>query len=506
MLFAPFLFCLFLFSFLGETPEASTVAEEELVKVSVDTLVSGLNVPWEMVWGPDKHIWITEQSGNVSRIDPLSGKKTVLVVIRDVFRSRSLGLLGLALHPDFLTQPYVFVDYTARKDSSSLVCRLVRYTYQKGKLTAPKMLLEFPAGTGHNGSRIIISPDRKIMFATGDAASDTYAQDINSLNGKVLRLNLDGSVPKDNPFKGSYVWSMGHRNIQGLSYGPTGILYASEHGDAVEDELNIIEKGFNYGWNKVEGYCDQPAEKSFCDSVKITEPKKSWTPTIAPAAITLYNHTAISAWKNSIILCTLKESDLRVLRLDKTGKEILSEAIYFDGVFGRLRSVCQSPDGTVYIATSNRDWNPGKGFPKVSDDKIIRIRRDQSGTALSAYLSVRPVADGNALGGSRGKELYGLYCVSCHKQDGLGVAGTFPPLKNAEQVSGAKDDFLSIILKGRKGEMWVQGKKYDQHMPSFSFLKDQDIAAVATYVRQNFGGKNETIETAEVAKLRNDSN
>ena len=474
-------------------------------KVIIDTVASGLNVPWEMIWGPDKRLWITEQSGSISRIDPQTGKKTELVKIKEVYRSRSLGLLGMALHPDFAKNPYVYVDYTSLKDSATIVCRLVRYTYQNNRLIAPKLLLEFPGSSGHNGSRIVISPDRKLMFATGDAASMTNAQDISSLNGKVLRLNMDGTVPSDNPIKGSLVWSLGHRNIQGLSYAPNGLLYASEHGDAIEDELNVISKGKNYGWIRVEGFCDQPSEKSFCDSIRVTEPIKAWTPTIAPAGILFYNNKSIPEWKNSILITTLKESELRVLRLDQSGTKVVSEAVYFDNIFGRLRSICQAPNGDIFLATSNRDWNPGKGFPKIHDDRIIRIRKSETGQLLSTYLRPNPLVASFGDANHSGREIYNLYCASCHKENGQGVPGTFPPLKNAEQVSGPNRELLHIILKGLEGEISVMGKKYDQHMPGFSFLKNHEIASVANYVRQNFGKNGKEIDVLEVVKARDEN-
>lgn len=471
-------------------------------RVSIDTVATGLNVPWEMIWGPDNQLWITEQSGTISRIDPGTGKKTVLVAISDVYRMRSLGLLGMALHPDFVKNPYVFVDYTSKKDSANLVCKLVRYTYKNGRLAAPKILLEFPAGTGHNGSRIVISPDKKIMFATGDAASLSFAQDKNSLNGKVLRLNLDGSVPADNPIKGSYVWSLGHRNIQGLTYDNKGRLFASEHGDAIEDELNIIGKGNNYGWIKVEGYCDQPAEKQFCDSVKVTEPIKAWTPTIAPAAVSYYSHAALAEFKNSILLTTLKEADLRVLTLDVNGEKVVKETIYFDQLFGRIRAVCQSPNGDIYLSTSNRDWNPGKGFPKHADDRIVRIRKSAQGLPLSTYAYKNTEQLASSEKQQAGKRAYKLYCASCHKEDGLGVAGSFPPLKGAEYVTGDKQQFLKVMLKGLTGEITVLGQKYDQHMPAFGFLKDQDAVDIANYVRVNFGGQSSPVELSDMSEAR----
>ena len=235
-------------------------------KIGITTIASDLNVPWEIAWGPDDQIWFTEQSGTISKVDPHTGKKKLLLnIVNEVYRQRTLGLLGMAIHPD-KNKHFVFIDYTHKRKDSVVVSRLVRYTYTTDTLKDPLVLLEIPASTGHNGSRIAISQDGKIFWATGDAARYNNAQDTSSLNGKVLRLNIDGSIPEDNPFPGNRVWSFGHRNIQGIAFSPDGTLFSSEHGDAIEDEINIIQKGKNYGWPRVEGYCDTPDEKRFCDS------------------------------------------------------------------------------------------------------------------------------------------------------------------------------------------------------------------------------------------------
>ncbi|WP_353719471.1 PQQ-dependent sugar dehydrogenase [Dyadobacter sp. 676] len=464
--------------------------------VHVHVVASGLDVPWEIVWGPDNWIWYTGQSGTIGRIDPRTGENKLLVKIEEVYRHRSLGLLGMALHPDFAGNPYVYVDYTCKKDSV-ITTKLVRFTYRGERLTNPLTMLEIPAHTGHNGSRIVISPDRKLMFATGDAITITNAQDKGSLNGKVLRMNLDGSVPADNPIRGSYVWSWGHRNIQGLAYGANGILYSSEHGDAVEDELNIIRKGHNYGWPKVEGFCDQPNERAFRDSVEATDPVKSWTPTIAPAGIAVYKGKHFPEWKGAILLTTLKEADLRVLKPDAEGTRIVSEHIPIDGTYGRLRAVCVGPDGSIYVSTSNRDWNPGSGFPKPEDDRILRITR-----GTKADLAVQnPKGETDSGETGRGALLYRQYCASCHKPDGKGVAGTFPTLHGTEQVRD-KARFVQIILKGLSGKIRVNGEEFDQHMPAMGFLADESIAEIGTYVRQTFNRDLDPVRVQDVAEMR----
>lgn len=464
------------------------------VKLSTKTVISNLNVAWEITWGPDNWIWFTEQSGTVSKVNPESGEKKILLKIAEVYRVRSIGLLGMTVHPD-PKKPYIFIDYTYKK-GTAILSRLMRYTYTADTLLNPVILLDdIPGTTGHSGSRIIIAPDGKLMMTTGDATKGVNAQDPASLSGKVIRLNIDGTIPADNPFPGNPVWSLGHRNAQGLTFGKNGTIYSSEHGDAVEDELNIIKKGANYGWPYVEGYCDTEKEKVFCKTAKVRTPMKSWTPVIAPAAITYYNSLAIPEWHNSILLVTLKTQSLRVLKLNEAGDAVQSENVFLDHEFGRLRGVCVSPRGEVYVSTSNRDWNPGEGYPKSEDDRIIKIFKTTAKSSnVTARKEIKPV--------SPGAVIYNNYCASCHKNNGNGIAGIFPPLKSAAQVLGGKDKLIAILLKGLSGPITVKGQKYNQEMPSFGFLSDKEIALVSSYVRTNFGNKATTVSAAEVARIR----
>ena len=220
-------------------------------EIDTNSIVTGLDTPWEILWGPDDHIWLTERNGKISRVDPETGEMEELIAIEDVYENGEGGLLGMVLHPDFVNQSYVYVVYNYQ-GSSGTEERLERYTYSNGELASPLTLLEGIDGAGnHNGSRLVIDAEKKLYMTTGDAANTSQSQDLNSLNGKVLRMNLDGSFPEDNPFPGSYVWTWGHRNAQGLVISPLGLMYSSEHGPANDDEVNIIEKGRNYGWPDV---------------------------------------------------------------------------------------------------------------------------------------------------------------------------------------------------------------------------------------------------------------
>ncbi|MCL5992479.1 MAG: PQQ-dependent sugar dehydrogenase, partial [Bacteroidetes bacterium] len=266
--------------------------------------------------------------------------------------------------------PYVYLIYNYGTKDNTMI-KVVRYTYTNDKLGSPfELIKDIPGAWNHDGSRLWIDPDDwTLYFTMGDAAVGDRAQNLSSLNGKILRMNLDGTIPSDNPFPDSYIWSWGHRNPQGLVVA-NGKIYSSEHGPDTDDELNIIYKGRNYGWPIVRGYCDTQNEQAFCEANNVVEPIAAWTPTIAVAGIDYYNYDLISEWKNSILLVALKGSKLVQIKLDETGNHVVSQTNYFSGKFGRLRDVCISPDGKVYIATSNKD---GRGSPAAVDDRIIEI-------------------------------------------------------------------------------------------------------------------------------------
>ncbi len=350
-------------------------------EVDTQSVATNLDTPWEILWGPDDHIWLTERYGRVSRLDPESGELRELITIEEVYETGESGLLGMALHPNFQDSPYVYLVYNYL-EGSSIKERLVRYTYDNEQLNSALVLMEGLDGSSiHNGSRIVIDSLNHLYFTTGDAGNTSHSQNLDSRNGKILRMNLDGSIPDDNPYQDSYVWTYGHRNPQGLVISPEGIMYSSEHGPASDDEVNIIEKGRNYGWPDVMGYCDESSEAAFCEEHNVKEPIAAWTPTLAVAGITHYHHSPVPEWDNSILMTTLKESELVQLKLSDDGKEVAEETVWFDNWFGRLRDVCVSPDGKVYLAVSNRD---GRGNPNPEDDRIVEFAAATS-TSLSSF-------------------------------------------------------------------------------------------------------------------------
>ena len=376
--------------FVGRSAEAQI----KLATTTIDTatVAKNLFIPWEVTWGPDNHIWFTQIKGKVGRLNPETQEISyILESIPDLWfddpkpvENMTCGLFSMVLHPNFEANPYVYLYYTFYESAPGGV-KIVRYTYDVAadQLTNPLVLLDDIPATSvfHNSGRMVITPNQKLLLSTGDRSELSTPQDKNSLNGKLLRMNLDGSIPTDNPDPSSYVYSIGHRHAQGLVYSPDKtILYSSEHGPNTDDELNIIEADKNYGWPNVKGFCNTNEEQAFCATTQVTEPIKNWFNIIAPCGLDYYNSDAIPEWKRSLLLMTLKERDMRVLKLSADGRSVTDEQVFFnDGQgFGRLRDLCVSPDGDVYVATTNQDDNGKKfnvaatyGFPDY--DRIVRI-------------------------------------------------------------------------------------------------------------------------------------
>lgn len=341
----------------------TTNAPQINAELETAILTDQVTFPWEIIWGPDNMLWVTERGGKIIRVNPSNGQISPLITIPDVRSMGEGGLLGMALHPDFTTTPQVFVVYNYDKNGTYTE-KVVRYTYTGGTLTNPVILIDNIAASNiHNGSRLLISGDRKLFISTGDASNQASAQNSSSVNGKILRINLDGTIPADNPNSNSPVWSLGHRNAQGLVFA-NGKLYSSEHGPSSDDEVNIIEKGSNYGWPNVKGPCDDSNETSFCSANNVAVPIYSWTPTIAVCGMDYYNNDLIPQWKNSLLMTTLKDNTLYQLKLNAAGDKVESVNTFFKGTYGRLRDVCISPEGKIYMITSNG-----------SADKIIVITK-----------------------------------------------------------------------------------------------------------------------------------
>ena len=357
--------------------------------VEVETIYTGLDIPWEIIYGPDGYIWTTERKGIISRIDPVAQTKTVILnIVSSVYQNSESGMLGMALHPNFAANPEVFVAYTYGT-FSNLKEKLVKYTYNGTSLVNPVVILDNIIGnTTHNGSRLLILPDNTLLFSTGDAQNQLFPQDITELNGKLLRINLDGTIPADNPIAGNPVYSFGHRNVQGLLLHPNGKIYMSEHGASTDDEFQVAEPGRNYGWPNVEGFCNTSNEQSFCTANNVKEPLLAWTPTIAPSDLVYYENAAFPEFNNKVLMTVLKDKKLIAMQLDATGNSVLSQTHYLTNLYGRLRDICVGAQKEIYLATNGASWSN----TNPNTHRIIVLRPpndlgidDQFKAAISVY-------------------------------------------------------------------------------------------------------------------------
>ena len=331
-----------------KTPQISPTEEGPDIQV----VAENLQIPWEVAFLPNGELLITERPGRVLKI----GADKQVYEIQGVRHVGEGGLLGMALHPNFSSNRFVYL-YLTSTSNGSIVNRVERYRFENDSLTGREVILEGIAGaSNHDGGRIEFGPDGLLYITTGDAQQPSLAQDTNSLNGKILRVQDDGSVPPANPF-GNEVFSYGHRNVQGIAWDSAGRLWATEHGRSGVlsglDELNLIEPGKNYGWPEIQG---DETQSGMTNPVIHSGASETW----APAGAEFVNE--------SIFFAGLRGATLYQARLSETN--VTSLIKHFTQEYGRLRAVRLGPDGYLYISTSNRD---GRGSTNEGDDKIIRV-------------------------------------------------------------------------------------------------------------------------------------
>ena len=224
----------------------------------------------------------------------------------------------------------------------------------------------------------MIGSDEKLYICTSDERGGVNAQDLNNLSGKILRYNLDGSIPDDNPDPTSPIYTSGHRNPQGLTETDNGVIISSEHGTAMDDEINLIVSGANYGWPLIEGKCDDPQETEACDQIQnFKEPLFSWTPTIAPSNIQYYRADRYGFLTNKLLQITLKEADIRVIEIDNENLKIKEQEVLIDNYFGRLRDITFTDDGRIFLSTANNlprlPWVVPERKESLEYDVIVEI-------------------------------------------------------------------------------------------------------------------------------------
>lgn len=325
-------------------------------KPQVSVFVTGLEVPWAIAFLPTGDLLVTERIGRV-RLVSKEGQlqKEPVATLSEVKQIGEGGLHGIALHPNFSTNNFIYLYYTYSGSGNNTLNRVVRMTYENGKLSDEKIIVDaIPGASNHDGGRIKFGPDGLLYITTGDAQEPSLAQDTNSLAGKILRVTDLGDPAPGNPFD-NRVYSYGHRNPQGITWDEEGILWSTEHGpsglETGNDEVNQIEMGANYGWPDIRGTQTKSGMKSaFIESGRGV----AW----APAALTIID--------DRMFFTGLRGSALYELNL--TGKPNLKT--HFKNEFGRLREVVKGPNGMLYVTTSNRD---GRGSPKSGNDKILRV-------------------------------------------------------------------------------------------------------------------------------------
>ncbi|GAA2144545.1 PQQ-dependent sugar dehydrogenase [Actinomadura napierensis] len=310
-------------------------------------LATGLKIPWAMAFLPNGDAIVTERdSARLLRVTP-SGGVTPIGTVPGVSPAGEGGLLGVAVSPGYARDHQVFVYYTASRDN-----RVARIGYDGGLGRPQPIVTGIPKGEIHNGGRLAFGPDRMLYITTGETGEGEPAQDKGSLAGKILRVTPDGKPAPGNPF-GTRVWTYGHRNVQGLAWDPKGRLYATEFGQDRFDEINLIQKGRDYGWPAVEGFGNR---KGF------TNPLLTWkTSEASPSGLAYAN--------GSLWAAALRGERLWQVPLSAGGKAGRPIA-RLTGDYGRLRAAVRAPDGSLWLTTSNRD---GRGTPAESDDRIITV-------------------------------------------------------------------------------------------------------------------------------------
>jgi glucose/arabinose dehydrogenase len=341
------------------------------VQFRVETVAGNLQVPWSISFAPDGRIIFTERPGRVRVIEQGRLRPEPLAIISDVESRSESGLMGLTLHPQFALNHFLYLAYAYQSGEGQRV-RVVRFRETGSSLADRKLIIEnIPAAQFHAGCRLRFGPDGKLYITTGDATQPDTAQRLDSLGGKVLRLNDDGTVPNDNPFVNQKdarpeIWSYGHRNPQGLDWQPgTNLLFETEHGPSGGDapgggdEVNIVERAKNYGWPVVHHRDARAGMES---------PLLEYTPAVAPASGTFYRGSTFPQFHGNFFFgCLRGETIIRVV-LD--GRRVVSQERLIERQYGRIRDVAEGPDGAIYFSTSNRD---GRGSPATDDDRILRL-------------------------------------------------------------------------------------------------------------------------------------
>ena len=347
------------------TPSSGGVfTTEDGVRFRVEVVATDLDVPWSLAFAADGRGFVTERPGRVRVLVNGQVLPDPALTLPDTFAVAEAGLLGIALDPEFSSNGFAYLLYTRNRPGGlGAVNRVVRYREVDNTLAEAVVLLDdIPAARFHDGGRLRFGPDGYLYVAMGDALEEDDAQDLASRSGKIIRIDRDGTSPASNP-RASPVYSHGHRNPQGFDWHPvSGALWATEHGNVGNDEVNLITAGANYGWPVIEGMQTMPGMET---------PVLSFSPSIAPSGGSFHTANAIPAFRHDFFFAALRGEHLHRVQFDRTDPtRVIGNERLLEGRFGRLRDVVTGPDGALYVLTNNRD---GRGTPAADDDRIIRL-------------------------------------------------------------------------------------------------------------------------------------
>lgn len=413
----------------------------------VEVVAEDLRVPWSIVFLPDGRMLFTERVGRVRIMENGVLQTKPVLTIESIENTKKMGLLGMTIHPEFKRNGWIYLAYNYKAAQQNRL-RVDRYRFDGKQLVDPKTILEnIPANQNHSGCRLLFGPDHKLYITTGDADVPGQAQEPGALNGKILRLNDDGSIPDGNPFVGesgarAEVWSYGHRNPQGLYFQPgTGYLFDTEHGPNGGDEINRIVKGGNYGWPLVHHQDERAGMQS---------PLLEFTPSIGPGSAFFYEGAAFPELEGDLLVACLRGE--AILRVDLNGAQVLKHEFLLKNQYGRIREVVAGPDGYIYFSTSQHD--PPEGQPKPGYDKIFRLipAKDPAdgNTVVAGNTVLEKSKDPVSVKESVRNEqsVFQQLCANCHGGNLQGTAAAGSLVDGIWKFGGAEKAIFFSIKKG----------------------------------------------------------
>jgi glucose/arabinose dehydrogenase/cytochrome c5 len=434
---------------------------------TIDTLARDLVVPWQITFLPDNSMLFTERPGRVRiyRDGKLLAKPAF--VIPDMPLRNKSGLLGMCIHPNFAANRFIYIANNYLLDNQMRL-QITRYEFKNDTLINPFTILKgIPANQNHTGCRLVFGPDKKLYITSGDADQPALAQDLKAYNGKILRVNDDGTIPNDNPFYNNdtarkEIWTYGHRNTQGLAFEPgTGTLFNTEHGPTGGDEVNIIKKGENYGWPVIHHRDTRDGMNS---------PLAEYTPSIGPGEAMFYSAKAFPQLQGYLLVACLRGESILKLQLDHD--KVIGQEVLLKQQYGRIRSRGTGPEGCIYFSTSQID--PGEGQPRPHYDMILRMRPAGS---TNAPLSSQKLAITKESAKPAAKQtaaiMFQQLCASCHGSNLQGTDKTQNLIAGKFKYGSDKKSIIKNITNGIT----------DQGMPSWNgAISKADIDRIGNYI------------------------